>query len=163
VLIFNRNIHEGEPAMKSILTIAISLAAAIGLAACGPSSDKKAADGKTMSDKTEVKGMAPAPVPKQEAKPMDQSAMSKGDMKGMDMDMGGKSGSHQASASVKSVDAKSDTVTLDHGPVASMNWPAMTMTFKVRDKSMLDQLGVGKKVDVEFVQEGKDYVITSVR
>ncbi len=149
--------------MKTPVVIAISLFAAIGLAACGPSSDKKAADGKTTSDKTEMKGMASAPAPKQEAKPMDHSTMSKGDMKSMDMDMGGKSGAHQASASVKSVDAKSDTITLDHGPVPSMNWPAMTMAFKVRDKSLLDKLAVGKKVDVEFVQEGKDYVITSVK
>ena len=44
-----------------------------------------------------------------------------------------------------------------------MNWPAMSMTFKVKDKAMLDRLGAGKKVDVEFVQEGKDYVITALK
>lgn len=47
--------------------------------------------------------------------------MSKGDMKGMDMPMEGKGGSHKASASVKSVDPKAEMVTLDHGPVATMN------------------------------------------
>ena len=48
-------------------------------------------------------------------------------------------------------------------PVKSMKWPAMTMTFKVKDKAMLDKLGAGKKVEVEFEQRGKDYVITSVK
>lgn len=94
-----------------------------------------------------------------------------GEMKGMDMqgDMksmpkDAKSGTtHVAKGTVKSVDPKAGTVTLDHEPVKSMNWPAMSMTFKVKDKSMLDKLGEGKKVEVEFEQRGKDYVITSAK
>ena len=39
----------------------------------------------------------------------------------------------------------------------------MTMGFKVKDKMLLDKVAVDRKVDVEFVKEGKDYVITSVR
>ncbi len=39
----------------------------------------------------------------------------------------------------------------------------MTMGFKVADKSLLDKLTEGKKVEVEFKQMGKDYVITSVK
>ena len=31
---------------------------------------------------------------------------------------------------IKSVDAKAGTITLHHGPIAALNWPAMTMTFK---------------------------------
>lgn len=95
----------------------------------------------------------------------------KGDMKGMDMkDMSpsqmskdAKPGKHMAKGTVKSVDAKAQTVTLDHGPVKSMNWPAMTMAFKVQDKALMDKLGQGKKVEVEFEQRGKDYVITSAK
>lgn len=44
-----------------------------------------------------------------------------------------------------------------------MNWPAMTMGFLVKDKMLLDGLTVGKKVDFEFVQSTKGYVLTSVR
>ncbi len=54
-------------------------------------------------------------------------------------------------------------VTLDHEPVKSMNWPAMNMTFKVQDKALIDKLGEGKKVHVEFEQRGKEYVITSAK
>ena len=93
------------------------------------------------------------------------------DMKGMDMkDMSpsvmakdAKSAKHIARGTVKSVDAKAGTVTLDHEAVKSMKWPAMTMTFKVQDKALLDKLGAGKKVEAEFEQRGKDYVITTVR
>ena len=145
--------------MNTIRTVVVSLLAAVALGACGPSSDTKGMSGKTESKDEGMKGMD---MSKGDMKGMD---MSKGDMKGMDMKgaQENSSGSHKAIATVKSADTKAGTVTLDHGPVASMNWPAMTMTFKVKDKAMLDQLSAGKKVDVEFVQEGKDYVITAVK
>ncbi|KAF0112747.1 MAG: hypothetical protein FD149_2362, partial [Rhodospirillaceae bacterium] len=34
---------------------------------------------------------------------------------------------------------------------------------KVKDKMLLDKLGVGKTVDFEFVQADTDYVITGVQ
>jgi len=39
----------------------------------------------------------------------------------------------------------------------------MTMAFQVKDKTLLDKLSAGKKVNFEFVQQGKDYVVTSVK
>jgi Cu(I)/Ag(I) efflux system protein CusF len=45
---------------------------------------------------------------------------------------------------------------LSHEPVKSLNWPAMTMGFKVRDKALFEKLTKGRKVEVEFVQSGKD-------
>ena len=93
------------------------------------------------------------------------------DMKGMDMkgmDMGkqpaaGAQATHKATGVVKKADPKSGTVTLAHEPIKSLNWSAMTMTFAVKDKAMLDKLQPGKKVEVEFMQQGKDYVITGVK
>jgi Cu(I)/Ag(I) efflux system protein CusF len=70
---------------------------------------------------------------------------------------------HTAVAVVRRVDAKAGTVTLAHEPVKSLNWSAMTMGFKVTDRSLLDKLSEGKKVEVEFKQAGKDYVITAVK
>jgi Cu(I)/Ag(I) efflux system protein CusF len=94
-----------------------------------------------------------------------------GDMKGMDMkDMspsgmakGAKTGKHVAKGTVKSVDGKAGTVTLDHEPVKSLNWPAMSMAFKVQDKALAEKLTQGKKVEVEFEQRGKGYIITAVK
>ncbi len=37
------------------------------------------------------------------------------------------------------------------------------MGFKVKDSALLNKLTEGKRVEVEFVQEGKDYVIQSVQ
>ncbi|MGH8701825.1 MAG: copper-binding protein [Burkholderiales bacterium] len=69
---------------------------------------------------------------------------------------------HKATGVVKKVDPKASSVTLAHDPVKSLNWPAMTMGFQVKDKTLLDKLQAGKKVEFEFVQQGKDYVITTV-
>ena len=70
---------------------------------------------------------------------------------------------HQATGIVKSVDRFKNTVMLAHDPVKSLNWPAMTMSFTVKDKALLDKLEPGKKVEFEFVQQGKNYVITSAK
>jgi Cu/Ag efflux protein CusF len=60
------------------------------------------------------------------------------------------------------VDAKDGTVSLSHGPVASLKWPAMTMEFKVANPSLLQALKPGAKVDVEFVErQPGEWVITS--
>jgi Cu(I)/Ag(I) efflux system periplasmic protein CusF len=72
------------------------------------------------------------------------------DMKGMDMRRSDQSPSkdrtvHKATGIVKKVDANLDTAIVAHDPVKSMNWPAMTMTFQVKDKPTLDKLGFGKK------------------
>ena len=90
------------------------------------------------------------------------------DMKGMDMkgteQKAGKGNTvHKAVGVVKKVDAKAGKVTLAHDPVKTMNWPAMTMTFQVKNKAMLDKLGEGKKIEFEFENHGKEHVITSVK
>lgn len=96
-----------------------------------------------------------------------QGAMGGMDMKGMDqksMPMGTKGQTaYKASGTVKKLDKAKGTVTLAHGPVKELKWPSMTMAFGVNDKAMLDKFSAGKKVDFEFVQQGKDYVVTSVK
>ena len=88
------------------------------------------------------------------------------DMKGMDAakpQAAGAQITHTATGVVKKVDPKAGLVTLAHEPVKSLNWPAMTMCFQVKDKMLFDKLGVGKKVEFEFSQAGKGYVLTAVR
>ena len=93
--------------------------------------------------------------------------MNMGDMK--DMDMGKKPAAkaghavHMAHGTVKKADQKKGEVSLAHGPVASLNWPAMTMSFKVKDKKLWSKLHEGSEVDVEIVQQGKNYVISKVK
>ncbi len=81
------------------------------------------------------------------------------------MDMSSKSdkATHNAVGVVKTVDQTKGSVTFAHEPVKSLNWPSMTMAFQVKDKALLDKLSPGKKVSFEFVQQGKDYVVTAVK
>jgi len=102
------------------------------------------------------------------AAPFLASAQMKGmDMK--DMDMKGmksqkKAGQvHKGTGVVTNVDRAGGKVTLKHDPIQSLNWPTMTMAFGVKDKAMLDKLSKGKKVQFEFVQQGQQFVITSIK
>jgi Cu(I)/Ag(I) efflux system protein CusF len=98
-----------------------------------------------------------------------QSAgMKEMDMKGMDMGKmaqgtAPKAMSHQATGVVKALDPAKGMLTLAHGAVKSLQWPAMTMRFSVKDKALLDQLAVGKKVTIVFVKQGADYIVTAVK
>jgi Cu(I)/Ag(I) efflux system membrane fusion protein len=72
--------------------------------------------------------------------------------------------SHHAEGVVDSVDAKGNAVTLSHGAVASLKWPAMTMEFKLAHAALLKDLQPGAKVAVEFVErQSGEWVITSVK
>lgn len=87
------------------------------------------------------------------------------DMKGMDKTSEGiapHAMRHQATGVVKAVDSAKGKVTLAHGPVKSLKWPAMTMRFAVKDKTLFDQFAVGQKVKIEFVKQDLDYVMTAV-
>ena len=71
---------------------------------------------------------------------------------------------HRAEGRVDSIDAKAGTLSLSHGPVASLKWPAMTMEFRVANAALLTHLKSGSEVAVEFVErQAGEWVITSVK
>lgn len=87
-----------------------------------------------------------------------------GGMKGMDTKMekkDAKASVHSATGVVTKLGE--GKVTIKHGPVRSMNWPTMTMSFKVKDKAIMEKMKKDRKVDFDFVQEGRDYVVTGVK
>lgn len=97
-----------------------------------------------------------------------QGMMNNNGMKGMEMGknaqgMTPKAMVHKATAVVKAADPSKGLVTLAHGPVKSLNWPAMTMGFSVKDKMLFDKLAIDKKVEIEFMQQGSDYIVTVVK
>ena len=87
------------------------------------------------------------------------------DMKSTDMgkDKTSESKTHNGTGTVKKVDSLGGKVTIAHGPIPTMKWPAMNMTFTVKDKKMMERLAPEKKVEFQFVQRGSDYVITSIK
>jgi Cu(I)/Ag(I) efflux system membrane fusion protein len=67
---------------------------------------------------------------------------------------------HHGEGSVEAVDPARATVTLAHGPIASLKWPAMSMDFRVKDPALIRTLKPGQKIDFEFVDAGGgDYLI----
>jgi Cu(I)/Ag(I) efflux system protein CusF len=99
-----------------------------------------------------------APVATAQMKGMDMKDM---DMKGMKSDKKGAGQVHKGTGVVTKVDK--DKVTIKHEPIQSLNWPTMTMAFGVKDKAMLDKVAKDKKVEFEFVQQGQQFVITSIK
>ena len=98
------------------------------------------------------------------------SAQSQGmggmEMKGMDSKAstkGAQSVTHKGTGTVKKSDPAGGKVTIAHDPIKSMQWPAMTMGFTAKDKKMLEEIKPGAKVEFEFVQQGKDYVVTKIK
>jgi Cu/Ag efflux protein CusF len=84
-------------------------------------------------------------------------------MQDMRMDSNPAARTHHAAGTVKRVDNVKGSVTISHGPVTTLNWPAMTMTFGVKDRSLLDKLAPGNKVEVDFVEDGANYTIVNVK
>lgn len=64
---------------------------------------------------------------------------------------------------VKAIDAKAGSITLSHGPVAEVHWPAMTMAFKVVDAKLLAGIKVNQKVAFTFRSEGEMNAITELK
>ena len=66
-----------------------------------------------------------------------------------------------ATGTVESVDAKAGKITIAHGPVDALKWPAMTMTFKAgaTDISSIKQ---GDQVAFEFTSTGMDGTLTRI-
>ena len=93
--------------------------------------------------------------------------MSNMDMKGMDIKSmnqpGDKAQTYRTTGVVKALDPSGKRVTIAHQPVEALGWPAMTMTFSVKDRKLMDKLHPGKKIKFEFVKDGSGYLITGVR
>jgi Cu(I)/Ag(I) efflux system protein CusF len=76
---------------------------------------------------------------------------------------GAESDSTIASANgvVESVDAEAKTITIAHGPVDALKWPAMTMTFQAPDVD-LTPIKTGDRVVFEFTFTGSKAKIVKI-
>ena len=145
--------------MKLVSTATLIAALAFSAATFAQSGDMGSMkmEGKGMQECMDMKGMKGMDMKDMDAKKCQDM------MKGMDAKGTAKSAAHEADAVVKEFDAVQGKVTLAHGPVKSLGWPAMTMAFGVKDKALYYKLAVGAKVHVGFKKEGDGYVVTSVK
>lgn len=62
---------------------------------------------------------------------------------------------------VTAADKVAGTITLDHGPIAEANWPAMTMAFEAAP-ALIDSVKVGDEVNFELKLDGNAGEITAI-
>ena len=56
----------------------------------------------------------------------------------------------QGEGTIKAIDSEQQQITLTHGPVEALGWPAMTMPFKVSERNLLEGVAVGEKIRSEL-------------
>lgn len=66
-----------------------------------------------------------------------------------------------ATGIVESIDAGAGKITLAHGPVDALGWPAMTMGFKATPEQIAS-VKVGQQVQFEFASQGMDATIIKI-
>jgi RND family efflux transporter MFP subunit len=70
---------------------------------------------------------------------------------------------HRAEGTVKAIDANSGSLSIAHGPVETLKWPAMTMDFKAANSALLAGLQPGTGIAFEFVERSPgEWVITKI-
>jgi Cu/Ag efflux protein CusF len=67
----------------------------------------------------------------------------------------------QATGVVAAIDMAAGKITLDHGPVAELQWPAMKMAFSAT-ANQLNGIAVGDKVAFKFTVTGTTAQITDI-
>ena len=82
-------------------------------------------------------------------------------MKGMSAAPAAKHG--QGTGVIKAIDAKVGTLTIQHGPIPAVSWPAMTMTFKATPPALLTGLRVGETISFDTTVRGMAADVTAVR
>ena len=92
------------------------------------------------------------------------SAKAKGEITAAAPTAGAAPATHRGEGTVTAVDPAGASVTLAHGPIASLKWPAMTMDFKVKDAALLRALKPGQRIVFDLAGEaGGEYTIVRVQ
>lgn len=60
---------------------------------------------------------------------------------------------------VLKVDRDNATVKINHDPIPALDWPKMTMPFRLKESALADQVKEGDKVEFFLEKLGSDYVI----
>ncbi|MBN8488582.1 MAG: copper-binding protein [Burkholderiales bacterium] len=72
-------------------------------------------------------------------------------------------GAEMTDGEVRKIDREAGKLTIKHADIKSLDMPAMTMVFQVRDKSMLEKLQVGTRIQFQVVSEAGKFVVTELK
>lgn len=64
-----------------------------------------------------------------------------------------------ATGVVEQMKADQGKVKINHDPIAALGWPKMTMTFRVKDKTVLEGIAAGDKVRFELEKDDAGWMI----
>jgi Cu(I)/Ag(I) efflux system membrane fusion protein len=71
---------------------------------------------------------------------------------------------HRGEGSIEAIDVANTTVTLAHGPITSLSWPAMVMDFKVPNSALLRTLKPGQEIVFEITEASPgEYIIVRIQ
>ena len=65
----------------------------------------------------------------------------------------------KGSGTVVAVDHELSRVTIDTNPIEELKLPALGLAFVVYDRRLLDRLRAGRKVEFEFIRQGRSFVL----
>ena len=69
----------------------------------------------------------------------------------------------QGTGVITAIDTKANTLTIRHGAIPAVSWPAMTMTFKASPPTLLHGLSVGQTIGFDVRTQGMAAEVTAVR
>lgn len=131
-----------EKSRTLALGLSLSAGAVIGLAAC---SQQPVADAETPVDANSAAAPAPATAK------MDDMSTATAEEK-----------SATARGVISAIDAEGGKITIEHEPIASLEWPAMTMGFAA-SPALIDQAKVGDRVEFDLVVTGSAGELKAIR
>lgn len=68
----------------------------------------------------------------------------------------------KASGTVVAVDRELSRVTIDTDPIEELKLPALGLAFVIYDRRLLDRLRAGRKIEFEFIRQGRNFVLVRV-
>ena len=64
---------------------------------------------------------------------------------------------------VRKIDLDAGKITLKHADIKSLDMPAMTMVFVVKDKALLDKLKTGDKIKFKAINDAGKFTVTEIQ
>ena len=64
---------------------------------------------------------------------------------------------------VRKIDLDAGKITLKHADIKSLDMPAMTMVFVVKDKALIDKLKAGDKIKFRVINDSGKLTVTDIQ
>ena len=84
-------------------------------------------------------------------------------MQGMSMSSASAAKHGQGAGVITAIDPAASTLTIQHGAIPGVGWPAMTMTFKARPPTLLKGLHIREAISFDCTVQGMAAEVTAVR